>query len=178
MKTALLALALVVLLPFGVTADGTLVSFNGGIGVSAPLIAVTVTGTEPSISVTPVLNVVCGVNPGGVPWRIGDLQAVVDTSGHITVEGHGLLLAGGSPTLPALDVIGTNGGQMVKAELFCNTSASACGTAHTSGLVPLEADGDFKIDDTLSPSVPATCTKPVLLITNGAPRWFAAGIQD
>lgn len=176
MKTALLALALVVLVPFAVTADDTLASFNGGIAVSTPLIAVTVTGVEPNISVTPVLNIVCGVSPGGVPWRIRNLHAVVETSGHITVEGRGLLLAGGSPTLPALNVIGTNGGQMVKAELFCNTSLSACGTAHTSGLVSLEADGDFKIDDTLSPSVPPTCTKPVLLITNGAPRWFAAGI--
>jgi hypothetical protein len=33
MKTALLALALVVLVPFAVRADNTLVSFKGGIGV-------------------------------------------------------------------------------------------------------------------------------------------------
>lgn len=124
----------------------------------------------------PVSNVVCGVLPGGVPWRIGRLHAEVDTNGHITVGGRGLLLAGANATV--VNIIGTNGGQSVMAELFCNTTTSSCGTAHTSGLVPLDADGDFRIDDTLSPSLPPTCTNPVLLITNGAPRWFAAGIPE
>ncbi len=165
MKTALLALALVVLVPLAVRADDTLVSFNGGIGVDP------VSGIALG---SPVSNVVCGVAPGGVPWRIGRLRAKVETDGHITVEGHGLLLAGATATLK--NVIATNGGQSVEAELFCNTITSSCGTAHTSSLVPLDANGDFQIDDTLSPSVPPTCTNPVLLITNGAPRWFAAGI--
>jgi hypothetical protein len=98
--------------------------------------------------------------------RLIPISLLQATSGHITVEGRGLLLAGGSPTLPALNVIGTNGGQSVKAELFCNTTPSNCGTAHTSGLVPLDVNGDFKIDDTLSPLLPSTGTKPVLLITN------------
>jgi hypothetical protein len=40
----------------------------------------------------------------------------------------------------------------------------------------LEADGDFRIDDVLSP-VPTTCPSPVLLIRNVANQaWFAAGI--
>src|SRR5260370_2924128 len=125
MKTAVLALALVVLVPFAVTADDTLASFNGGIAVSTPLIAVTVTGVEPNISVTPVLNIVCGVSPGGVPWRIRNLHAVVEISGHITVEGRGQLLAGGSPTLPALDVIGTNRGSKAKAQQSCSPALSA-----------------------------------------------------
>jgi hypothetical protein len=42
--------------------------------------------------------------------------------------------------------------------------------------VPLAANGDFRIDDTLTPTPPNPCTTPVLLITNPAPRWFAAGI--
>jgi hypothetical protein len=164
MKTALPALALVLLLPFAVTADDSLVSFKGGIGVDP------VSGIALGPPVSPVSNVVCGVAPGGVPWRIGRLRANVQTDGHITVEGRGLLLAGGNG-------IATNGLQSVRAELFCTTTAAPCGTAHTSGLVPLDANGDFNIDDTLSSlPLPSTCTKPVLLITNGAPRWFAAGI--
>jgi hypothetical protein len=172
MKTALLALALIVLVPFAVTADDTLVNFKGGIGVSAPLIAVTVTGTEPDISVTPVPNLVCGVTPGGIPWRIKRLDANVQSDGHITVEGRGLLLAGGNG-------IATNGGQSVRAELFCTTTPTPCGTPSLTGAagVALDSHGDFKIDDTLTPLPPVACTNPVLLIVsklNG--HWFAAGI--
>jgi hypothetical protein len=43
--------------------------------------------------------------------------------------------------------------------------------------VPLEPNGDFRIDDILSPA-PNGCASPVLLIRNAANRaWFAAGIQ-
>ena len=76
------------------------------------------------------------------------------------------LLAGGNN-------IGTNGGQNVRAILFCGPAATA--TSHTAG-VPLAANGDFRIDDTLTPTPPNPCTTPVLLITNPAPSWFAAGI--
>jgi hypothetical protein len=159
MKTALLALALVVLVPFAVTADDTLVSFNGGIGVDP-------------VSNAGVSNVVCGVTPGGIPWRIGRLHANVQTDGHITVEGRGLLLAGGNG-------IATNGGQSVLAELFCTTTPSPCGTPSFTNAtgVALDPHGDFQIDDTLSPLPSDPCTHPVLLIisaTNG--HWFAAGI--
>ena len=42
--------------------------------------------------------------------------------------------------------------------------------------VALEADGDFHIDDVLTPA-PADCASPVLLIRNAANQsWFAAGI--
>ena len=46
--------------------------------------------------------------------------------------------------------------------------------------VPLEADGDFAINDDLTPTPPNPCTTPVLLIrtTGGTHPWFAAGIPD
>ena len=50
---------------------------------------------------------------------------------------------------------------------------------HSSNLagVPLEVNGDFRIDDTLSPALPNPCTSPVLLIRSaGSGSWFAAGI--
>jgi hypothetical protein len=166
MKTALLALALVVLVPFAVTADGTLVSFQGGIGVDP------VSGIAAGV---PVTNFVCNITPGGVPWTIRNLDANVDTSGHITVQGHGLLLAGGNG-------IATNAGQFVRAALFCTTSPSPCGTPSFTGAgVALDPHGDFQIDDTLSPLPPDSCTHPVLLILSATTvpangHWFAAGI--
>jgi len=69
--------------------------------------------------------------------------------------------------------IGRPGGQSVHARLFCG------GIAHNSGTVPLDADGDFRVEDVLSPLPPLTCADPILLIVSGvapAGSWFAAGI--
>jgi hypothetical protein len=140
-------------LPFVAAADERLVRFQGGIGV----IPARVGG---------VANVVRGVNPGGQPWRISSLSADIRVDGRISVEGRGLLLAGG-------DSIGTNAGQSVRARLFCGPGT---GTAFDSELVPLEADGDFRIDGQLSGALPAVCERPVLLIVSAGGNWFAAGI--
>jgi len=49
-------------------------------------------------------------------------------------------------------------------------------STNTTG-IPLELNGDFKIDDVLTPIPPADCASPVLLIrTAGSGNWFAAGI--
>lgn len=134
--------------------------FKGGIGV-IPVTGVVANGTVN-------LNVVRGVSPGA-PWRIANLEAVIGSDGHIKVVGRGLLLASGNG-------IGTNAGQSVHATLFCGLAATA--TAHNSNPagVALEADGDFRIDDFLSPAPPTPCTTPVLLIRNVVGVWFAAGI--
>lgn len=134
--------------------------FKGGIGV------IPVTGVAANGTVN--LNLVRGVSPGG-PWRIANLEAVIGADGHIKVVGRGLLLASGNG-------IGTNAGQSVHATLFCGPVATA--TAHNSNPagVALEADGDFRIDDFLSPPPPTPCDTPVLLIRNVGGVWFAAGI--
>ena len=139
--------------PLGAAADSSLVRFDGGIG-SQPLRAGGLT------------NDVLGVNPGGRPWVIERLSAHVRVDGRISVRGRGLLLAGG-------DNIGRTGGQSVHARLFC------AGVAHSTGTVPLDADGDFRIEDKLVPVPIAPCANPVLLIVSGvapAGSWFAAGI--
>jgi len=133
--------------------------FKGGIGV-VPVTGVTTNGVVN-------LNIVRGVSPGG-PWRIAALEAVVTSDARIKIEGRGLLLASGNG-------IGTNAGQTVHATLFCGPAASA--TAHDSTGVALETDGDFRIDDFLSPAPPSVCETPVLLIRNAGGVWFAAGLQ-
>lgn len=161
-KVWLLALALTVIVPLAATAEDSLMLFEGGIGVipvsraAAPQNA---DGTFQNV----VRNDVLGTPPGGQPWVIARLSADVKLDGHISVDGRGLLLAGGN-------TIGTNANQTVRARLFCG------GVAHNSGLVPLEANGDFRIDDVLTPVPPDPCATPVLLIVSGGGNWFAAGI--
>jgi hypothetical protein len=135
--------------------------FKGGIGV------IPVTGVAANGTVN--LNIVRGINPGA-PWRITSLDAFVSSDGRIKVLGRGLLLAAGNG-------IGTNANQSVHATLFCGPAATA--TAHNTTLtgVALGADGDFRIDDLLSPMPPVICDTPVLLIRNVGGVWFAAGIR-
>src|SRR5207302_5268287 len=106
---------------------------------------------------------------GGAPWVIAKLRAEIRFDGRIRVSGRGLLLAGGNG-------IGTNGNQNVRAVLFCGPAAAATSHGTAAAGVPLQPNGDFRIDDTLAPPPPASCTTPVLLIMNPAGRWFAAGI--
>ena len=148
--TFMLALLLGVVYPLIANADDTLARFEGGIG-SQPLRS----GGTP--------NVVQGVNPGGIPWVIDRLSAEVKTNGRISVDGRGLLLGGGNN-------VGRAGGQSVRARLFCGV------VAHDSALVPLDADGDFRINDVLQPAPPSPCDSAILLIVNAGGSWFAAGI--
>ncbi len=166
MKKLFLTLLLVVSVPLAAAADNSLVKFNGAISVD-PVKGIDANGVGLS-------NVVCGVTPGVTPWHIDGLRAVVRNDGQIKVSGHGLVVA-------ATNGIATNLGQTIQAQLFCNTSTAACGTASTSSPtgVAIDPDGDFDIDDTLSPLPPTTCTNPVLLITQvpgKGGRWFAAAI--
>lgn len=145
-------------------ADESLVRFKGGIGVNP---VSSVVGIDPTGLAN--RNVVRGIAPGGQPWVIESLKADVRVDGRIRVDGRGLLLSGG-------EGIGTTGGQQVRAILFCGSGAGI--TAHSSGLVTLEPDGDFRIDDVLDSTPPSPCNSPVLLIVNAGGRWFAAGIPQ
>jgi hypothetical protein len=165
----LLLAALVPLLALGGNErDHKLVRFRGAIGVD-PISNVVVNGTTTTASP----NVVRGISPPGQIWRIADLDADVSSDGRIRVRGRGLLLAGGNG-------IGTNGGQSVFATLFCGPAATATASSSNPAGVALESDGDFTIDDVLSPVPPTPCNTPVLLIrtTGGTQPWFAAGIVD
>jgi hypothetical protein len=143
-----------------------LARFEGGIGVipvSNGAGPVSSDGTFPNVK----LNIVRGVSPGAGPWRIADLKADIDVNGRIKVRGRGLLLASSNS-------IGQNANQSVFATLICEAAAPFV-ERNTTFSVPLEANGDFRIDDKLS-SVPSGCPSPVLLIRNTGGVWFAAGI--
>jgi hypothetical protein len=169
---SLAALAFVALMPRSAVGYGrqenSLVRFDHAIGVD-PISNVVVTGTTTTVSP----NVVRGISPAGQIWRIADLDANVTTDGHIRVRGRGLLLGGGN-------AIGTNGGQSVFATLFCGPAATATVSSSNQTGVALESDGDFTIDDVLTPLPPSSCETPVLLIRTaaGAHPWFAAGIEQ
>ncbi len=170
-----LGLLLFVLAPLSSLADGmrenSLVRFKGDIGV-IPVSNVAVSTTTPSVT-TATANIVRGISPAGQIWVIAGLDATVSTDGHIRVHGRGLLLGGGNG-------IGTSAGLNVFATLFCGPAASASASSSTQTGVTLEANGDFTIDDVLSPALPNPCDTPVLLIRNaaGTHAWFAAGIED
>src|SRR4030095_3976142 len=148
---------------------GTLVKFKGGIGVH-PVSNVAgiqnANGSFPDVT----RNVVRGVNPAGQLWVIDKLDAKVKTNGDIKVKGKGLIWAGGSSA-------GRATGQNVFATLICEDAGFVERNTNTNG-VPLSANGDFNIDDVLTP-LPGGCASPMLLIRNASGQtWFAVGIPD
>ena len=144
------------------TSLNTSLKFKGGI-VEIPLI-----GT-PGV---PMANVVRGIQPAGTPWVIRALSAEVKADGRIHVEGRGLLLAGSN-------AVGTNAGASVFASLISGPLPNGPFTVSSTPVanaVALAADGDFTIDDVLSPT-PSNVSNPVLLIrTVPSGVWFTAGI--
>ena len=173
----LLAVAMLVGMaaPLAASADDAVVKFEGGIGVipvSRAAGTANADGSFPNV----VRNDIFGTPPGGQPWVIRSLSAEVKNEGRtaqtrVSANGRGLLLAGGTSIGY---IAGPNAAgervQNVRARLFCD------GVAHDSGLVALDQDGDFRIEDTLTPAVTGPCNNAVLLIVNAGGAWFAAGI--
>jgi len=167
MKRAALICVVCLGLATALRAAKPIIRLDGGIGVDP--ISNVIVNADGSVTVT--RNAVRGVNPPGQIWRIDSLKGDVDADGRIDVTGRGLLLAGGNN-------IGFNANQSVIATLICEPAAPF--TLHSTPApgVPLDPNGDFRIDDVLSPAPPADCASPVLLIRSGAGTgpWFAAGI--
>jgi len=158
-------------LPLSAAADDdTLARFKGGIGV-LPVSS----GVAPVVSqlTSEVVNrnFVRGVQPAGQIWVIEKLDARIRTNGHVKVKGKGLILGGGNNA-------GRATGQSVFATLICNAAAPFDQFSTNSAVgVQLANNGDFEIDDMLSPAVPFDCASPMLLIrTVGSGNWFAVGI--
>jgi hypothetical protein len=142
-------------LPVVANADDVSIRFKGGIGVIP-------TGSTNTVT--------RGVTGAGQIWVIEKLDAKVEVSGHITVEGKGLVLGAGNNA-------GRAAGQSVFATLICEAAAPF--TERNTSLVgvPLTVTGDFKINDMLHPAPPLSCASPMLLIRNAnGQTWFAVGI--
>ena len=167
MKQAfVLVLFLVGMSPLSALTDDTLVQFQGGIGVIPVSSGV---GTAVTAEVVN-RNIVRGVQPAGQIWVIDKLDATVRTDGHIEVKGKGLILGGGNNA-------GRATGQSVFATLICEAVAPFNELNTTLTGVLLAPNGDFEIDDMLSPALPFNCASPMLLIRNaGGLVWFAVGI--
>ena len=146
-------------------AAGNLVVFDGGIGVIPVSSGV---GTDPTAT-TVNRNIVRGVQPPGNIWVIRDLKARVKDDGRIRVDGRGLLLGGGNN-------VGGTANQRVFATLICEAAPPFTLLSTDPAGVPLDPNGDFRIDDVLNPVPLDECASPVLLIRNVAGAWFAAGI--
>jgi hypothetical protein len=129
--------------------------FNGGVGVIP-------TGSA-NTTVRTVL-------PAGQIWVIRALTAAVKDDGGITVNGAGLLLASGNG-------VGSNANAKVFATLMCANDGNVQHNSSNTPGVALAPNGNFVIDEALSPAPPSTCDSPVLLIRNaGNGGWFAAGL--
>jgi hypothetical protein len=171
----LVAIALVALVPSVGLTDDTLAKFNGGIGVDGVSNAV---GTAP-VGEAVTRNLVRGVQPAGQLWAIADFRAEVKTDGRVEARGRGLVFAGGNTVGTALVLTPTGGTATldVFATLICENVAPF--VERDTEPVPLAPNGDFEIDDTLSPWPPDSCDTPVLLIRSAGNRsWFAAGILE
>ena len=178
MKIPSLLLATVALAPLPAVADNLLVKFDGGIGAE-PLATGTGTGTT---ATTVTRNIVRGVQPPNTPWVIADFEAEVTVDGHIMARGKGLVFAGLNTIGTAIGTSASGGAAVINvfATLICENTAPF--TERNTNLkgVPLAPNGDFTIDDVLSPPPPApsSCATPVLLIRNAANmNWFSVGIQ-
>ena len=104
-------------------------------------------GSTPTAAGGPTLF---GVPPGGAAWTIGESQARVRAD-RVRVRGEALLLANGT----------TGPVQMVAAAVFCNDSTTP---AFTSNAVPLDPDGDFRVDQDVTTPLPSPCLAPAVLV--------------
>jgi len=178
---SLLLPAVVALAPLSAVAAQPLVKFDGGIGAIGASAAVAADGTGPNAT-TVTRNIVRGVQPPAQLWAIADLTAEVEIDGHIKVDGRGLVFAGGDTIGTANGTAGSGGTAVINviATLICENTAPFTERNTNPKVVPLDENGDFTINDVLSPPPPApsSCATPVLLIRNaGNKNWFAAGIQ-
>lgn len=152
--------------------DDTLAKFKGGIGVIPVSSGVVVAPAQPLTSEAVNRNFVRNVPPAGQIWVIDKLEAEVKIGGQIRVKGKGLILGGGNNA-------GRASGQSVFATLICEAAAPFNELSTNSAVgVPLAPNGDFEINDVLSPR-PSACPSPMLIIRNVAgAAWFAVGIVN
>jgi len=114
-------------------------------------------GSTP-LTATPPGPTLFGVPPAGAPWVVASSKVRVRDD-RVRVRAKGLLLI--NTGNPALD--GTIGPvRMVVAAVFCNDTQDGT-AAFTSAPVPLDPDGDFRVDEK-NVTLPSPCLAPGVLV--------------
>jgi hypothetical protein len=98
-----------------------------------------------------------GVTRGGAPWVIERGRVQLAADGRIKIELRGLVIPIAHGTFPANTALPVT---TVSASLFCAPDSS--GPSATTKSVPISADGDARIKDTLT--LPGTCLAPTVLV--------------
>jgi len=157
--------------------------FDGGIGAT-PISSFSGPASQDGTFEKVSRNFVRNVRSATQLWTISDLKADINSDGRITVEGRGMILAGGDTIgrAPALKVVATLICE-VEAPFTERNSADQLSSVSFEGGAPLDVNGDFRIDETLRTAfgsnlpMPDECASPVLLIRSaGNGAWLAAGI--
>ena len=119
-------------------------------------------------------NPIRGINGGGAPWVIGDVEFRLRASGRLDVEFEGLVIGPNGP--PA--IAGTNPVAQMKVTVSC-LSKDAAGAAVTTNVstdpFPVSTpEGNGEVEAMIS--LPSPCIAPIIFIANGnaAGAWFAA----
>jgi hypothetical protein len=93
-----------------------------------------------------------GVNRAGAPWVLERGAAKLSRNGRFVLRVKGLVLAANGTTGTVRNVV---------ASFFCAPDSNTV-PAFNAGPVPLSADGDARIKETVT--VPARCLAPVVLL--------------
>jgi hypothetical protein len=160
----------------------SLARFDGGIGVTPISSFSGAVNPQDGTFEKVTRNFVRNVRSATQLWTIADLKADVRSDGQITVEGRGMILAGGDSIGrgPQIDVVATLICEAQAPFIERNTADQFTSSFETG--VPLDANGDFHIDAMLRTAsnsnipMPTECASPMLLIRNISGAWLAAGI--
>ena len=162
-SAGLAALALALTAVVGASAhDGKGKNDGGGGDHGGAVFAATL---APSQTTDPAIH---GVAPGGLPWVLDRGSVRIGSDGRFRADIRGLVIPVAHGTFPAGTAQPVT---TVSASLYCGVDTTA---AATTSSVPISADGDARIDETVA--LPATCLGPVVLVhpNGGAGAYIAA----
>ncbi len=108
----------------------------------------------PSVPTDPAVH---GVAAGAVPWVLGRGTVELRSNGNVRIAIKGLVIPVAHGTFPAGTALPV---ATVSASLYCAPDTAAA--AATTKTVPLSADGNAAISDTIA--LPSTCLAPIVLV--------------
>ena len=124
---------------------------------------------------TGAANAIRGVAGGGLPWIVAAAKGELKSNGELEIKVKGLLIDPNDAAAIAAGRAGTNPSPTFKAIVSC-LSVDANGDPITvnvsTGLFPADANGNAKIEETVS--LPMPCIAPIVFVTNPGGAWFAA----